>query len=203
MTFINDSNEEDLDDHQWRLIEERYQSEEPLMAKIIDIHEDNFIVTVEGIRGIVPFSSIFRPGQQLNTLANDGEGEITPTIESMKGKELQLTIIQIDRTQNLVVLSQHFIFQKLRERSRRRKELLEELRIGEVRHGVVRAITDFGAFVDLGGADGLVHKSQLSWDYINHPGEVVHTGQEVEVLVTEIDKEQQKIMLTMKHMLTP
>ncbi|MDQ6662184.1 MAG: S1 RNA-binding domain-containing protein [Chloroflexota bacterium] len=96
-------------------------------------------------------------------------------------------------------LSQHFLFKKVRQRRRRREELLEELRVGEVRYGTVRAITDFGVIIDLGGADGLVHRSQLSWNSINHPSEVVHVGQEVEVLILEIDKEKKKIMLSVKY----
>ncbi len=84
-------------------------------------------------------------------------------------------------------------------RMRRREKLLQELRPGEIRHGVVSHIANFGAFVDIGGVDGLVHLSQLSWDRVNHPDEVVRVGQEVVVQVLSVDKERRKIALSIKR----
>lgn len=84
-------------------------------------------------------------------------------------------------------------------RIKRREELLQELRPGDIRHGVVSHIANFGAFVDIGGVDGLVHLSQLSWDRVNHPSEVVRVGQEVVVQVLSVDKEKRKIALSIKR----
>jgi len=115
----------------------------------------------------------------------------------MKDKELQLKIIEINRARNRLILSERMAVQEWRQR--RREELLEELKPGEVRKGVVSNLANFGAFVDLGGADGLVHISQLAWSRVNHPSEVLHVGQEVEVQVLSVDKERKKIALSIKR----
>jgi len=115
----------------------------------------------------------------------------------MKDKELQLKIIEINRTRNRLILSERLAVQEWRQR--RREELLDELKPGEVRKGVVSNLANFGAFVDLGGADGLVHISQLAWSRVNHPSEVLHVGQEVEVQVLSVDKEKKKIALSIKR----
>jgi small subunit ribosomal protein S1 len=115
----------------------------------------------------------------------------------MKDKELQLKIIEINRARNRLILSERLAAQEWRQR--RREELLDELKPGEVRHGVVSNLANFGAFVDLGGADGLVHISQLAWSRVNHPSEVLKVGQEVEVQVLSVDKEKKKIALSIKR----
>ena len=115
----------------------------------------------------------------------------------MKDKELQLKIIEINRARNRLILSERLAVQEWRQR--RREELLDELKPGEVRHGIVSNLANFGAFVDLGGADGLVHISQLAWSRVNHPSEVLHVGQEVEVQVLSVDKEKKKIALSIKR----
>jgi len=115
----------------------------------------------------------------------------------MKDKELQLKIIEINRARNRLILSERLAVQEWRQR--RREELLDELKPGEVRKGIVSNLANFGAFVDLGGADGLVHISQLAWSRVNHPSEVLHVGQEVEVQVLSVDKEKKKIALSIKR----
>jgi small subunit ribosomal protein S1 len=115
----------------------------------------------------------------------------------MKDKELQLKIIEINRARNRLILSERLAVQEWRQR--RREELLDELKPGEVRAGVVSNLANFGAFVDLGGADGLVHISQLAWSRVNHPSEVLKVGQEVEVQVLSVDKEKKKIALSIKR----
>jgi small subunit ribosomal protein S1 len=115
----------------------------------------------------------------------------------MKDKELQLKIIEINRARNRLILSERLAVQEWRQR--RREELLDELKPGEVRRGVVSNLANFGAFIDLGGADGLVHISQLAWSRVNHPSEVLKVGQEVEVQVLSVDKEKKKIALSIKR----
>jgi small subunit ribosomal protein S1 len=115
----------------------------------------------------------------------------------MKDKELQLKIIEINRARNRLILSERLAVQEWRQR--RREELLDELKPNEVRRGVVSNLANFGAFVDLGGADGLVHISQLAWSRVNHPSEVLKVGQEVEVQVLSVDKEKKKIALSIKR----
>ena len=115
----------------------------------------------------------------------------------MVGKSLQLKIIEINRNRNRLILSERLAVQEWR--ARRREELLNELEVGEIRQGTVSNLANFGAFVDLGGADGLVHISQLAWSRVNHPSEVLKVGQTVEVQVLSVDKERKKIALSIKR----
>src|SRR5581483_11997352 len=123
--------------------------------------------------------------------------ETAAKLAAMKDKELQLKIIEINRARNRLILSERLAVQEWRQR--RREELLDELKPGEVRSGVVSNLANFGAFVDLGGADGLVHISQLAWSRVNHPSELFRSGQEVEVQVLSVDKEKKKIALSIKR----
>jgi small subunit ribosomal protein S1 len=154
------------------------------------------IVDVAGIRGFVPISQILNLKRE--EVASGGENQETAAkLQSMKDKELQLKIIEINRARNRLILSERLAVQEWRQR--RREELLDELKPGEVRKGVVSNLANFGAFVDLGGADGLVHISQLAWSSVNHPSEVLHVGQEVEVQVLSVDKDKKKIALSIKR----
>ena len=183
-------------ERQWRIAEEQYKNNELLKAKVIDYNKGGLIVDVAGIRGFVPISQILNLKRE--EVAAGGENQETAAkLQSMKDKELQLKIIEINRARNRLILSERLAVQEWRQR--RREELLDELKPGEVRKGVVSNLANFGAFVDLGGADGLVHISQLAWSRVNHPSEVLHVGQEVEVQVLSVDKEKKKIALSIKR----
>lgn len=183
-------------ERQWRIAEEQYKNNELLKAKVIDYNKGGLIVDVAGIRGFVPISQILNLKRE--EVASGGESQETAAkLQSMKDKELQLKIIEINRARNRLILSERLAVQEWRQR--RREELLDELKPGEVRKGVVSNLANFGAFVDLGGADGLVHISQLAWSRVNHPSEVLHVGQEVEVQVLSVDKEKKKIALSIKR----
>src|SRR5579864_2309875 len=182
-------------ERQWRIAEEQYKTGELLKARVIDYNKGGLIVDVAGIRGFVPISQILNLKRE--EVAAGGEShETAAKLQSMKDKELQLKIIEINRARNRLILSERLAVQEWRQR--RREELLDELRPGEVRHGVVSNLANFGAFIDLGGADGLVHISQLAWSRVNHPSEVLHVGQEVEVQEWSVDKEKKKIALSIK-----
>jgi small subunit ribosomal protein S1 len=183
-------------ERQWRIAEEQYKNGELLKAKVIDYNKGGLIVDVAGIRGFVPISQILNLKRE--EVASGGESQETAAkLQGMKDKELQLKIIEINRARNRLILSERLAVQEWRQR--RREELLDELKPGEVRRGVVSNLANFGAFVDLGGADGLVHISQLAWSRVNHPSEVLHVGQEVEVQVLSVDKEKKKIALSIKR----
>ncbi|WP_081838488.1 30S ribosomal protein S1 [Thermogemmatispora carboxidivorans] len=182
-------------ERQWRLVEEQYRNNELIRARVIDYNKGGLIVDVNGIRGFVPISQI--QSLKREEVAAGGESQETAAkLASMKDKELQLKIIEINRARNRLILSERQAVQEWRQR--RREELLDELKPGEIRKGRVSNLANFGAFVDLGGADGLVHISQLAWSRVNHPSEVLHVGQEVEVQVLSVDKEKKKIALSIK-----
>src|SRR6266536_2505675 len=183
-------------ERQWRIADQQYRDNELLKARVIDYNKGGLIVDVAGIRGFVPISQILNLKRE--EVASGGESQETAAkLQSMKDKELQLKTIEINRARNRLILSERLAVQEWRQR--RREELLDELKPGEVRKGVVSNLANFGAFVDLGGADGLVHNSQLAWSRVNHPSEVLKVGQEVEVQVLSVDKEKKKIALSIKR----
>src|SRR5579859_2860165 len=180
-------------ERQWRIAQEQYERGDLLEAKVIDYNKGGLIVDLDGIRGFVPISQI------LNLKREDtaDSAETNAKLQAMVGRTLQLKIIEINRNRNRLILSERLAVQEWR--TKRREELLNELQPGEVRKGTVSNLANFGAFVDLGGADGLVHISQLAWSRVNHPSEVLHVGQEVEVQVLSVDKEKKKIALSIKR----
>jgi len=183
-------------ERQWRIAEEQYKNNELLKARVIDFNKGGLIVDVAGIRGFVPISQILNLKRE--EVASGGDNQETAAkLQGMKDRELQLKIIEINRARNRLILSERLAAQEWRQR--RREELLDELKPGEVRRGVVSNLANFGAFVDLGGADVLVHISQLAWSRVNHPSEVLKVGQEVEVQVLSVDKEKKKIALSIKR----
>ena len=180
-------------ERQWRIAQEQYERGDLLEAEVIDFNKGGLIVNLEGIRGFVPISQI------LNLKREDSadNAETQNKLQSMVGRKLQLKIIEINRNRNRLILSERLAVQEWR--ARRREELLNELQVGELRTGTVSNLANFGAFVDLGGADGLVHISQLAWSRVNHPSEVLKVGQKVEVQVLSVDKEKKKIALSIKR----
>ena len=180
-------------ERQWRIAQEQYERGDLLEAEVIDHNKGGLIVNLEGIRGFVPISQILNLKRE-DTADN---AETQTKLQGMVHRKLQLKIIEINRNRNRLILSERLAVQEWR--AKRREELLNELQIGEVRRGIVSNLSNFGAFVDLGGADGLVHISQLAWSRVNHPSEVLKVGQEVEVQVLSVDKEKKKIALSIKR----
>ncbi len=180
-------------ERQWRVAQEMFERGDIFDAKAIESNKGGLIVDLDGVRGFVPIS-------QIAAFRREDSSENAETIaklQAMVGKSLKLKIIEINRSRNRLILSERIAMQEWRQH--RREELLEQLQIGDVLTGVVSNFAPFGAFVDLGGADGLVHISQLSWTRVNHPSEVLHVGQEVEVQVVNIDKDRKKIGLSIRR----
>ncbi|HKF37828.1 MAG TPA: S1 RNA-binding domain-containing protein, partial [Ktedonobacteraceae bacterium] len=180
----------------WHVAEDLYKHGEVLKARVIDYNEGGLIVDVSGIRGFAPISQLLDFTGKEGAAGSDNP-ETRAKLLNMGGKELQLRIIEINRERDRLILSERLAQQEWRQR--RREELLDELKPGEVRRGIVSNLANFGAFVDLGGADGLVHISQLAWSRVNHPSEVLKVGQEVEVQVLSVDKDKKKIALSIKR----
>jgi small subunit ribosomal protein S1 len=178
----------------WRVAEELYQDDKVIEAEVIDFNKGGLIVDL-GVRGFVPISQI--PELRGLSKGQDGEpSEVIDRLAQMKGRVLKLKIIELNRNRNRLILSERLALQE--QRSHRKDELLAELQPGQVRRGRVTSLASFGAFVDLGGADGLVHISQLSYSRVNHPNEVLSVGDEVDVYVLSIDPDTKKIALSLK-----
>ena len=149
----------------WREIEELYQQGAIMEAPVVDHNKGGLIVDVSGVRGFVPVSQVL---DLRNVSRQEGENEeVSDTLAAMQGRRLPLKIIEINRSRNRLILSERAAVQE--RRTQRKDELIESLQPGQVRRGVVSNLTSFGAFVDLGGADGLVHVSELSYNRVNHP----------------------------------
>lgn len=175
----------------WRVLQKRMESKEAFEAEVVDANKGGLIVNVEGVRGFVPASQIvsFRPDP------NVPASEDRP-MAAMIGKSLRLKVIEMNRRRNRVILSEREAMQEWR--SQRKEQLLAELRPGEIRRGTVTSLCSFGAFIDLGGADGLAHLSELSWDRVDHPSQVLKVGDEVDVYITSVDLEDKKIALSLR-----
>jgi small subunit ribosomal protein S1 len=165
------------------------------VAPVVEFNKGGLIVDVLGVRGFVPVSQVL---DLRNVSRQEGENEeVAQTLTAMVGRTLPLKVIEINRHRNRLILSERAAVQE--RRTQRKDELMENLQPGQIRHGVVSNITTFGAFVDLGGADGLVHVSELSYNRVNHPGEVLRVGQDVDVMVLSVDRDTKKIALSLKR----
>ncbi|HEX5165926.1 MAG TPA: 30S ribosomal protein S1 [Thermomicrobiales bacterium] len=174
----------------WRILQEQYEAGQVISAEVVNYNKGGLLVNLDGVRGFVPAS-------QVTEIRGGDDAQKQADMARLIGNSLQLKIIEINRHRNRLILSER---QALQERRDEMKEkLIEQLREGEVRQGRVSSICDFGAFVDVGGADGLVHLSELSWSRVRHPSEVLHVGQEVDVFVLGINAEEKKIALSIKR----
>ena len=166
----------------WIAVEEKFKAGEPVTGEVIEVVKGGLIIDI-GLRGFLPASLVdLRRVKDLDMYLNT---------------EIEARIIEMDRNRNNVVLSRRVLLEEGRKNER--AEILAKLTKGMRLKGTVSSIVDFGAFVDLGGIDGLVHISELSWNHVNHPSEVVKVGQEVEVEVLDVDLNRERISLGLKQ----
>ncbi|WIM68746.1 30S ribosomal protein S1 [Corynebacterium breve] len=165
----------------WGTIEELQKNEQPVTGTVIEVVKGGLILDI-GLRGFLPASLV--------------EMRRVRDLEPYIGQELEAKIIELDKHRNNVVLSRRAYLEETQ--SAVRSEFLHQLQKGQVRKGVVSSIVNFGAFVDLGGVDGLVHVSELSWKHIDHPSEVVTVGDEVTVEVLDVDLDRERVSLSLK-----
>jgi len=176
----------------WLRAEELMNSEEVWEGVVADANRGGLIVPFGNLRGFVPASHVTNLPRGLN------EEERTQYLMSMVGQPIAVKVIEVNRRRRRLVLSQREAQREVRDAHK--NELLAELAEGEVRRGIVSGLRDFGAFVDLGGADGLIHISELAWHRVKHPREVLRVGQEVEVYVLRLDQEGRRIGLSLKRL---
>ncbi len=176
----------------WKRAQELADSGEVWEARVEGYNKGGLVVPIDDVRGFVPASQI--PGFPMGMSPEERLGRLAKLV----GENLHVKVIEINRRKRRLILSAQAGQKQWRQRQRER--LLEELREGEVRKGVVSSLATFGAFVDLGGADGLVHLSELSWRRVRHPKEVVKVGQEVEVFVLRLDEDRNRIALSLKRL---
>ena len=167
--------------HDWSKIMKAYANGTPVNGKIISYIEGGFRVRIGLLQG-------FLPASEVDLLASH-------ELDTFIGKILEMKITHFNQQQENLVLSCRALFSK-----KSRNKFLESIEIGQVVNGIVKNITHFGVFVDLGTIDGLIHKTEISWKPINHPSEVISIGDEVEVKVIKINREEEKVSLSLKQM---
>ncbi|MCV7112696.1 30S ribosomal protein S1 [Mycolicibacterium setense] len=165
----------------WGTIEELKEKDEAVKGTVIEVVKGGLILDI-GLRGFLPASLV--------------EMRRVRDLQPYIGKEIEAKIIELDKNRNNVVLSRRAWLEQTQ--SEVRSEFLNQLQKGAIRKGVVSSIVNFGAFVDLGGVDGLVHVSELSWKHIDHPSEVVQVGDEVTVEVLDVDMDRERVSLSLK-----
>ncbi len=166
----------------WIQVEDKFKAGEVVTGEVIEVVKGGLILDI-GLRGFLPASLV-----DLRRVKD---------LTAYLGTEIEARVIEMDRNRNNVVLSRRVLLEEGRKNER--AEILEKLSKGMRLKGTVSSIVDFGAFVDLGGIDGLIHISELSWSHVNHPSEVVKVNEEVEVEVLDVDLQRERISLGLKQ----
>jgi small subunit ribosomal protein S1 len=169
----------------WEKIREAHEADRPVKGMLVRKIKGGVTVDLMGV-------DAFLPGSQIALRR-------VPNIEDLIGETYRFKIIKLNKRRRNIVVSRRVILEA--EREKKRETLVKELLVGQVREGVVKNITDFGAFIDLGGLDGLLHITDMSWGRVGHPSEVVHIGQSIDVKVLDIDWNRERISLGLKQLL--
>ncbi|OUD13991.1 30S ribosomal protein S1 [Thioflexithrix psekupsensis] len=168
----------------WTILERAYENTDTITGIITDKVKGGFTVNMNDIRAFLPGSLV----------------DVRPVRDTtyLEGKPLEFKVIKLDRRRNNVVVSRRAVVEK--ENSQERETLLESMQEGMVLRGIVKNLTDYGAFVDLGGVDGLLHITDMAWKRVKHPSEVVSVGDEIEVKVLKFDRERVRVSLGLKQL---
>ncbi|MEW6726372.1 bifunctional 4-hydroxy-3-methylbut-2-enyl diphosphate reductase/30S ribosomal protein S1 [Desulforudis sp. 1088] len=168
----------------WERLEQAFQNEEPVEGMVREVVKGGLLVDL-GVRAFLP--------------ASQADRGFVENLAQFVGRKVRAKIIELNRSRKKVILSRKAVLET--EYAEKRKRTLESIQEGDVVRGTVRRLTEFGAFVDIGGLDGLLHISEISWHRINHPSEVLNVGDEVEVKVLRVDRESEKVSLSLKQVL--
>ncbi len=168
----------------WESLEQRFQSGEVFETEVKDVVKGGLVVDL-GVRGFVPASLV--------------EAHFVEDFSDYKGRTLSFKIIELDKEKNRLILSHRAVVEE--EKGKQKQNRLGAIQVGQIIDGTVQRITDFGAFVDIGGIDGLVHISQLSYEHVDKPSDVVQEGQQVKVKVLSVDRDNERISLSIKETL--
>jgi small subunit ribosomal protein S1 len=185
-------------ERKWRAMQEQFEAGAIIDAPVIDHNKGGLIVDC-GIRGFVPISQIVDfPRRPQNDQPRDAAQEIAEKLQPYVGRKLRLKILEVNRKANRLILSEKVALYE--ERREKRDELFSSLQVGQKVSGTVRSIAPFGVFIDLGGIDGLVHKSELSWNKVNNPEAGYKVGDQVEAEVIDINHERGRISLSIRKL---
>lgn len=178
----------------WIQAEKLLENQETDAGVISGYNRGGVIIKIGQVRGFVPASQLSSESQSMQRTDIDPEERWSKLV----GTELRYKVIDMDRRRNRLILSERLAMREWRQAQK--EKLLESLKEGGTAEGVVSSLADFGAFVNLGGADGLIHLSELSWGRVNHPSEVIQIGQKVQVQILSVDMERKRIGLSLRRM---
>lgn len=173
-----------LADRAWGELESTFENGDIIEAEVAEVVKGGLVVDL-GVRGFIPASLV--------------ERHFVEDFSDYKGRTLSLKIIEIDSADNKLILSQRAVLDE--QANRQKKDVLEQLQVGDTVKGTVQRLTDFGAFVDVGGVDGLVHISQMAHHRVESPGEIVKEGEEVQVKILAVDTDSERVSLSIKDTL--
>lgn len=177
----------------WDDAEKLFKAGDIVESEVIGNNKGGLIVSFGHVRGFVP-------GSQLTSIQYTSQNK-SERWDELTGEVLRLKIIEVDRTRNRLIFSERAASDDLRkEKAKEKAKLLEDLSEGDVRSGQVTSLADFGAFVDIGGIDGLIHLSELAWTHVSHPNEILTVGDEIEVYILKVEYDQQRVALSLKRL---
>lgn len=183
------------EEESWQIVEGLVSKKEPFHSSIIGYNKGGLIVPISGLRGFVPASQI-----SFTRRASMTGDTPEQRWSRMIGQEIDVCVIEVDRERRRLILSEKQASNESRDSLKER--VIDELQEGQVLTGRVTSLADFGVFVNVNGADGLVHLSEISWDRIQHPGELLKVGEEVKVKVISIDRDKKRIGLSIRQLLS-
>jgi small subunit ribosomal protein S1 len=178
----------------WERAAKSLENQDVIKCKVLGFNRGGALVGFGLLRGFVPNSQLSRDRQ----ISRNDQTEKQRALQNLVGETLKVKVIEVDRERNRLILSENAAGKEIREA--RKAELLEDMEEGTVLKGQVVNLADFGAFVDIGGIEGLVHLSEMSWKRISKPSDLLKVGDEVEVIVLNVDEDRQRIALSMKRL---
>ncbi len=176
----------------WRILENAMETQETMNGIITGSNRGGAVVDAEGVHGFIPVSQLVGPARELYVPGGE------PPKEGFVGMEIQFKVLELNRRRNRAIFSERSAIQAWKKIQK--SKLVHELQEGEIREGTVVGISNFGAFVDLGGADGLIHISEMSWDSIKSPADILSMGQKINVYILKVDIENLKIALSLRRL---
>lgn len=184
----------------WEKLEEYLESNETVKGKIIDLNRGGIIAILAGVQGFIPLSHLSSPFREIYATEDEDDVDVAKLKKELLEREIEFKVIDFNKRRGRAIFSHRLAVQE--ERREQKRKLMDSLQEGQTVKGTIVGLSDFGAFVNIGGADGLIHISELSWDQVRKPSAILEVGQELDVYVLKIDHEAQKIALSLKR-LTP
>jgi small subunit ribosomal protein S1 len=182
-----------LQEQDWILAAELLESQEAFQGKAVGYNRGGLLVNLGQVRGFVPASQLGNHRRRRGQRSNHEE-----RLASIVGEEITAKVIEVDRGRNRLILSERAAMKEIR--AAQRESAIKEIEVGETRQGKIVNLADFGAFVDIGDIEGLVHLSELSWKRVDHPSEILSVGDDVEVYVINVDEERHRVGLSLKRL---